>query len=198
MGQTRSKSITKLSPEVLEELEQTTHFSKKEITRWYKDFIKDCPSGQLKQDEFQQIYEQFFPSGDVSKFASFVFNVFDTDKNHFITFAEFLTALSITSRGTVDEKLDWAFSLYDIDHDGFITREEMTAIIDAIYCMVGSTDEMPADDNTPEKRVNRIFSQMDKDNDGRISRDEFATGAKQDSWVVKVLSLDKDDQADCD
>ena len=29
--------------------------------------------------EFQNVYQQFFPSGDPSKFADFVFNVFDSD-----------------------------------------------------------------------------------------------------------------------
>jgi hypothetical protein len=32
----------------------------------------------------------------------------------------------------------------------------------AIYSMVGSTVELPQEENTPEKRVARIFSLMDK------------------------------------
>jgi neuronal calcium sensor 1 len=28
----------------------------------------------------------------------------------------------------LDEKLDWAFSLYDVDKDGFITKEEMANV----------------------------------------------------------------------
>jgi len=32
-----------------------------------------------------------------------------------------------------------AFRLYDVDNDGFITREEMYNIVDAIYQMVVST-----------------------------------------------------------
>ena len=40
----------------------------------------------------------------------------------------------------------------------------MTQIVEAIFNMVGSDnrDQMPQEDNTPEKRVDRIFELMDK------------------------------------
>lgn len=57
-----------------------------------------------------------------------------------------------------------AFRLYDLDNDGTITKDEMTQIVAAIFNMVGNDnrDQMPNDDNTPEKRVDRIFDLMDK------------------------------------
>lgn len=36
---------------------------------------------------------------------------------------DFVIGLSVLLRGTVQEKLNWAFNLYDINKDGFITKE---------------------------------------------------------------------------
>jgi hypothetical protein len=90
----------------------------------------------LTKEEFQKIYRQFFPFGDPSSFADYVFKVFDSDKSGTIDFKEFICALSVTSRGKMEDKLDWAFQLYDIDGDGKISYEEMLAIVEAIYKMV--------------------------------------------------------------
>lgn len=87
--------------------------------------MNDCPSGVLDRTEFARIYKQFFPFGDPTPLAEYVFNVFDENKNGSIDFKEFICALSVTSRGRLDEKLRWAFQLYDIDGDGTITYNEM-------------------------------------------------------------------------
>ncbi|XP_052788073.1 neuronal calcium sensor 1-like [Mya arenaria] len=184
------KRASKLSSSEIKDLISCTYFNKKELQHWYKDFLRECPNGALKQEEFEAIYQQFFPHGSPKKFASYVFNIFDTNKDGHISFKEFICALSITSRGTLDEKLDWAFSLYDVDSDGFITRTEMIEIIDAIYNMVGNLMDLPNDENTPEKRANKIFQQMDMNNDDMLSKDEFREGSKSDPWIVRALTID--------
>lgn len=40
-----------------------------------------------------------------------------------VVLQDFVTGLSILLRGTVQEKLNWAFNLYDINKDGYITKE---------------------------------------------------------------------------
>ncbi|KAG7255998.1 hypothetical protein CRUP_027147 [Coryphaenoides rupestris] len=79
-----------------------TEFNEHELKQWYKGFLKDCPTGRLNLDEFQQLYVK---NGDGT-----------------IDFREFICALSITSRGSFEQKLNWAFNMYDLDGDGKITR----------------------------------------------------------------------------
>jgi Ca2+-binding EF-hand superfamily protein len=45
--------------------------------------------------------------------------------------------LSILSRGTMHEKLEWIFCLYDINRDELITLDEVTEIVQSVHDMLG-------------------------------------------------------------
>ncbi|ODQ65987.1 EF-hand protein [Nadsonia fulvescens var. elongata DSM 6958] len=180
---------SKMSKDEFNKLKDETHFEKREIHQWYKGFMKDCPTGSMSKEDFQNIYRQFFPFGDSSAFSEFVFNVFDKDNNGLIDFKEFIKALSITSRGTLEDKLIWSFELYDIDGNGRISYQEMLSIVTAIYKMVGTMVKLPEDESTPEKRVDKVFSRMNKTKDDELTLEEFRIGSKADPTIVSALNL---------
>lgn len=133
-------NIGKLGPEAITDLSETTKFTEDEIRRWYKDYVKDFPTGQMTIEQFKDVYRQHFPNGDATKFAEHVFRTFDKDNDHLLDFREFMTALSVTARGSASDKLQWAFEMYDIDESGYITKDECTEIIKVQYDIYNGDD----------------------------------------------------------
>ena len=58
-----------------------------------------------------------------------MFRTFDSDNSGKIDFKEFLLAINITSAGKPEQKLEWAFQMYDVNGDGTIEPSEMCEII---------------------------------------------------------------------
>ena len=106
---------------------------------------RDCPSGQLTRSKFLEVYSGFFPEGNADKFCEHVFRTFDQDNSGKIDFKEFLLAINITSAGKPEEKLQWAFQMYDINSDGTIEKNEMVEIIGvrALFFFLFSRPDIP-------------------------------------------------------
>ena len=116
------KEHSKLRPQDLSDLCRMTEFSELEIKEYYKEFRKNCPSGQMSVREFKEMYSKFFPDGDASSFAEHTFRAFDKNGDGSIDFGELIVSMSAMKLGEMDEKLRWTFNMYDIDGNGFITR----------------------------------------------------------------------------
>uniref|UniRef100_A0AAQ5YFQ2 EF-hand domain-containing protein n=1 Tax=Amphiprion ocellaris TaxID=80972 RepID=A0AAQ5YFQ2_AMPOC len=193
-------------PEGLDQLEAQTNFSKRELQVLYRGFKNECPSGVVNEDTFKQIYSQFFPHGgeesmcglllmsapafvSVFTYAHYLFNAFDAGHTGSIKFEDFVTALSILLRGSVTEKLQWTFNLYDINRDGYINKEEMTDIVRAIYDMMGKYTYPALKTDAPKQHVDAFFQKMDKNRDGVVTLDEFILSCQEDENIMRSLQL---------
>ncbi|XP_070118644.1 Kv channel-interacting protein 4 isoform X1 [Equus asinus] len=176
-------------PEALELLEAQSKFTKKELQILYRGFKNECPSGVVNEETFKEIYSQFFPQGDSTTYAHFLFNAFDTDHNGAVSFEDFIKGLSILLRGTVQEKLNWAFNLYDINKDGYITKEEMLDIMKAIYDMMGKCTYPVLKEDAPRQHVETFFQKMDKNKDGVVTIDEFIESCQKDENIMRSMQL---------
>ncbi|TSO88061.1 Calsenilin [Bagarius yarrelli] len=60
---------------------------------------------------------------------------------------DFVIGLSVLLRGSVTEKLNWAFNLYDINKDGYITKEKMDRNQDGVVTIEEFIETCQKDEN---------------------------------------------------
>ncbi|XP_054708826.1 Kv channel-interacting protein 1-like isoform X1 [Uloborus diversus] len=180
----------RFKPEAIDTLCQLTKFNKRELQLMYRGFKQECPSGMVREETFKGIYAQYFPKGaDTSQYAHYVFNTFDQDHTGAITFTDFVIGLSVLARGSLQEKLRWVFSLYDINGDGHITKDEMSRIVAAIYDMMGKTMDPPLEEFTTRDHVDRVFQKLDQNKDGVVTIEEFMDSCSKDEHIKKSMTV---------
>jgi len=145
-------------------LELGATFDAEEIKRLGKRFKKlDLDnSGSLSVDEFMSL-----PELQQNPLVQRVIEIFDDDQNGEVDFKEFIQGVSQFSvKGDKDTKLRFAFRIYDIDNDGYISNGELFQVL---KMMVGN--------NLKETQLQQIVDKTilfaDKDGDGKINFEEF-------------------------
>ncbi|WAR22999.1 NCAH-like protein [Mya arenaria] len=184
----------KIRQEKIDELQNEVSFSSDEIKDWFYEYNKRLGEGhkELTKEEFKDVYNSIF-AGDASEFAEHVFRTFDRDGNGTVDFKEFLIGLCVSGSDDTAAKLSWAFKMYDIDGDGYISRQEMRSIMSAIYKMteLQNPDETGSQASA-EDLADRFFEDFDTNKDGLVSWAEFRVGATNDQTIISLLECNPD------
>lgn len=139
-------------------------FDGEEIKRLAKRFKKlDLDgSGSLSVKEFMSL-----PELQQNPLVARVIEIFDTDGNGEVDFKEFIEGMSQFSvKGDKEAKLRFAFKIYDMDKDGYISNGELFQVL---KMMVGNNLK----DTQLQQIVDKTIMFADRDGDGKISFDEF-------------------------
>ncbi|KAB5550996.1 calcineurin, beta subunit [Coniochaeta ligniaria NRRL 30616] len=149
---------------VLDNIVKETNFDRDEVDRLRKRFMKldKDNSGTIERDEFLSL-----PQISSNPLATRMIAIFDEDGGGDVDFQEFVQGLSaFSSKGDKEQKLKFAFKVYDIDRDGYISNGELFIVL---KMMVGSNLK----DQQLQQIVDKTIMEADLDKDGKISFEEF-------------------------
>mmetsp|Transcript_4797 Transcript_4797/g.8947 ORF Transcript_4797/g.8947 Transcript_4797/m.8947 type:complete len:483 (-) Transcript_4797:657-2105(-) len=114
--------------------------------------------GKLSKQELLDEYSILKGQEEATQEVDRVFDLVDTDKSGYIDYSEFIKATVDHSKMLSAANLESAFSMFDTDGSGCITKEELSRLLGANY----DDDEW-----------NRILEEVDSDRNGGLDIKEF-------------------------
>ncbi|XP_001608220.1 calcineurin B homologous protein 1 [Nasonia vitripennis] len=181
-----NRSSLLLREEEIAQIQEATGFTPNQIERLYSRFTSldrgDC--GTLSREDFLRIPELAInPLGD--RIVNAFFEESSSDRVNFLQFMQVLAHFrpikknvpnTLNSR---EEKLRFAFKMYDLDNDDMISKDELLAIL---HMMVGA--------NISEEQLSsiaeRTLSEADVDGDNMINFDEFCKALERTDVEQKM------------
>lgn len=166
---------------VLDNIVQGSNFDREEVDRLRKRFMKldKDNSGTIERDEFLSL-----PQISSNPLATRMIAIFDEDGGGDVDFQEFVTGLSaFSAKGNKEQKLQFAFKVYDIDRDGYISNGELFIVL---KMMVGSNLK----DQQLQQIVDKTIMEADLDKDGKISFEEF-TKMVENTDISMSMTVDQ-------
>ncbi|KAI1730710.1 EF-hand domain pair domain-containing protein [Ditylenchus destructor] len=160
--------------EQLDEYQDCTFFTKKDILRLYKRFFALNPNKvptNMQENRTSTVFLQFeeverMPELKENPFRRRICETF-SENGESITFDDFLDMFSVFSEmAPLQLKLKYAFRIYDFDNDEHLGHDDLSRMI---RCL--TRDELS--DEEVEFIIERIIEEADLDGDEKISYAEF-------------------------
>ena len=142
------------------------------LKKVYKQFlaVDTDKSGMVDINEFCRLLRV-----ERSPFVERLFSMFDTDKTGLIDLKEFVVGLSNVGTEARENKVKFAFQVFDLDGSGSIDADELRKIVKATNM---------ASEKQLTRKVEWLMKQCDTDGDGMISHDEFVNLSKKFPNIV--------------
>ena len=169
-------------------LASTTAFSVSDVEALFELFKSISGSviddGLISKEEFQLAI--FNNKSKENLFTSRIFDLFDVKGRGVIDFSDFVRALNVFHPNSPEEvKIDFSFRLYDLDNTGFIERDEVKQMINALLC----ESDIKLSDDMIEIILQKTFMDADPNQDGKIDKSEWENFVSKNPSLLKIMTL---------
>ncbi|NXW86344.1 EFCB1 protein, partial [Alopecoenas beccarii] len=110
-----------------------------------------------------------------------VFRIFDTAYDSYISVVEWVEGLSIFLRGTLDERIKFCFEVYDLNGDGYISREEM------FQMLKNSLLKQPSEEDPDEGIKDLVDIALKKMANGKLSFADFEKAVRDENLLLEAF-----------
>ena len=92
--------------------------------------------------------------------------------------------------GTLEEQILYCFHIYDLNDDGYISREEMLTMMGSCLTKVKSVNQEDTEEDEGIKDlIEMTIKKMDHDKDGRISHEDFSITVARDPLMLEAFGI---------
>jgi neuronal calcium sensor 1 len=88
----------------------------------------------------------------------------------------------------LEQKLRYAFNVYDLDHNSMIDRAEVLFLLHAMFQLLGMNNEGRTHKYSVEQCADIIMKNLDVNDDQGISREEFIQGLSKDPFLQSLMN----------
>jgi neuronal calcium sensor 1 len=187
MGNKNDKFVAtkKLTKKDIKNLMKSTGMTEEEIVSIFESFKFGNLDGKLDRNQFAKLYLALRkePVGNLDEITDFCFRGFDLDNSGCLSFHEFAMGYGITTNGKPEDKLAYAFDIYDLSGDGSLNSNEIRQGLIAMLNLIGSRQSVDINALTQE-----CMEALDYNRDNFITKDEFITGLIGNYTLRVVMS----------
>ncbi|XP_050345781.1 calaxin isoform X2 [Nymphalis io] len=193
-----------LKEKTLEMLYRNTHFSKNELDALFTMYRRLVTSAQntaptsvigqpaakidgIDQNTFRDVMHNTFDLVTEDVVLDRVWLTWERGVNGgegALKFEAWARGLSVLLRGTDEEKKSHCFAVYDLNSDGYITRDEMFTLLK------NSLLKQPGDEDPDEgvrDLVELVLRKMDIDKDGKLSIEDYKQAVEQEPLLLEAF-----------
>jgi Ca2+-binding EF-hand superfamily protein len=165
------------------EILKRSNFTREELETLFHQFSKQSLNGCLNKEGFIHLLPEELECFNSDKSViSALFRLFDKNGYGVITFQEYCMGLALFMKSELKERVYGVFMMFDLDKDGFISKEELRFMVEWQFRSMGFTNN----ETMVQISVAMAFDEYDKDKDGKLSLREFDTVVKKQPFFLKL------------
>ncbi|PVD30238.1 hypothetical protein C0Q70_09500 [Pomacea canaliculata] len=180
MGSKRAAPEKKIA-----ELTRKTNLSKEMVQRLVANWQAKCKDKGLDRDTMRgDLMNEFNMLDDF--ILDRIFRTFDVSATGLhLKMEDYVLGMAKFLKGTPEEQRKFCFDVYDLNGDGYITREEVMHLLKNSVVQKSIEDD---DEEGTKDLTDLILKKLDcDDHDGRVSFKDFCTAVQGDKLLMESL-----------